>query len=79
MAKAQVTSKGQVTVPKEIRDHLLIKAGDRIEFVINSDGVVTIRPCKYDIEDIRGALHKKFKGTVSVEDMEAAIKSRRSK
>lgn len=34
MSTATLTSKGQTTVPKEIREHLRLHAGDRIEFVI---------------------------------------------
>jgi len=78
MAKAQMTSKGQITVPKEIRDYLLVKAGDRIEFVVNSDGTVVIRACKFEMDDLRGILHKKGQGTVSIQAMDAAIKRRRS-
>ena len=79
MAKAQVTSKGQITVPKEVRDFLLVETGDRIEFVISPEGTVFIRACKFEVEDIRGILHKKNQRKVSIEEMDAAIKSRRSR
>ncbi len=35
----RVTTKGQVTIPKQIRDHLGIVPGSEVEFVRNSDGV----------------------------------------
>lgn len=79
MAKAQMTSKGQITVPKEIREYLLVKAGDRIEFVVNPDGTVVIRACKFEIDDLRGILQKKDQAKVSIDEMNAAIKKRRSR
>ena len=37
MAQATLTSKGQITIPKEIRDSLQLQAGDKIEFTIDAD------------------------------------------
>ena len=79
MAKAMVTSKGQVTVPKEIRDYLSLDSGDRLEFVIHADGSVIIRACKFEMNDLKGILQQKGRRPVSVEDMERAIRKRRSK
>ena len=76
MAKAQVTSKGQITVPKEIREYLTIQTGDKIEFVITVDGSVVVRPCKFGVNDLKGSLNRKGK-KVSFEEMEKAIKKRR--
>ena len=38
-----VTVKGQVTIPKPVRDHLSLAPGDRVEFPIDPDGAVQIR------------------------------------
>ena len=43
MATATMTSKGQLTVPKEIRDRLDLKPGDRVELVPSGDHAVTLR------------------------------------
>ena len=43
MSKTKVTSKGQVTIPKEIRESLGIKVGDEIDFVKDERGIVTVR------------------------------------
>lgn len=51
-----VTSKGQVTIPAEVRNYLGIKTNDKIAFVIDSEGVVRIRVPHYpDIASLRGA------------------------
>ena len=41
---ATVTAKGQITIPKPIRDHLKVKAGDRVKLFIHPDGRVVILP-----------------------------------
>ena len=42
MADATITSKGQVTIPKPVRDRLGLKAGDQVEFV-EENGLVRVR------------------------------------
>lgn len=51
-----VTSKGQVTIPKQIRDRLGIEAADKVTFVINDAGRVELRPVRYQWKDLRGAI-----------------------
>lgn len=50
---ATVTSKGQVTIPKAIRDELGIDEGTEVEFVLNEDGSLTVRPKKPAMERLR--------------------------
>lgn len=51
-----ITSKGQVTIPAEVRNYLGIKTNDKIAFVIDSEGVVRIRVPRYpNIASLRGA------------------------
>ena len=54
--EATVTSKGQVTIPVEIRRHLGIGAADKVAFVINGQGAVELRPPRYTLKSIRGAI-----------------------
>lgn len=54
--QATVTSKGQVTIPVEIRRHLGINAADTVAFVINGEGAVELRPARYTLQSIRGAI-----------------------
>ena len=58
MATARVTSKGQITLPKIIRDHLGLKSGDRVEFLIGPDESVTVLPATRDIRELKGIVPK---------------------
>jgi len=74
MSTATLTSKGQTTIPKNIRDHLRLQPGDRLEFVVSGD-VVTLRPATRKITDLKGFLPKPAK-PVSLAAMDAAIRQR---
>ncbi len=73
MAEATLTSKGQVTIPKSVREHLRIDAGDRVDFVVTEAGDVVLRPARRDIGELRGFLPKPRKAA-RIEDMDAAIR-----
>jgi AbrB family looped-hinge helix DNA binding protein len=74
MPEARLTSKGQVTIPKEVREALHVHAGDRVQFLIRDDGVVEIRSHTVDLEDLYGILEHQGKA-VTVEAMNEAIGS----
>jgi len=73
MIEAKMTSKGQITVPKEIRMKLRLNAGDRVRFVVEADGRVRLWPAKRDVSELRGILPKP-KRALSIEEMDAAIR-----
>jgi antitoxin PrlF len=50
--EATVTSKGQITLPKSIRDELGIQTGSRIRFVLCAHGGFQGEPLQYDLEDL---------------------------
>ena len=50
--EATVTSKGQITLPKELRKRLGIQRGSRIRFSIPASGAVRVEPVLYDLEDL---------------------------
>ena len=56
MSIATVTSKGQVTIPQDVRERLGIVAGTRVEFAERADGVVEFIPRTASIMDLAGAL-----------------------
>ncbi|MHB1194405.1 MAG: AbrB/MazE/SpoVT family DNA-binding domain-containing protein [Longimicrobiales bacterium] len=76
MPHSTLSTKGQLVVPKEVRDFLQVGPGDRIDFVVHDDGQVTIRPAVLDIQELRGLLHARGRPCVSVEDMKRAVKDR---
>ena len=74
MPSTTLTSKGQVTIPKAVRDELGLREGDRIAFRVLEDGTVVVEPETVEIRDLRGILKPKRKG-VSVSDMEKAVRA----
>lgn len=66
---ATLTSKGQTTIPKEIRDGLGMKPGDRISFTLMPDGTVIMRVKRKSVMELAGALHKKGRKTVPIEQL----------
>ena len=57
MSNATLTSKGQTTIPKEIRDSLGLKAKDRLNFTLLNDGTVIMRVKNKSILDLVGAVN----------------------
>ncbi len=70
----KVTAKGQITVPKPIREHLNLTKGDRIEFLIGVNGKVTIMPATANVRELKGMIAKQAK-TVTVADMNQTIEA----
>jgi antitoxin PrlF len=58
MAIATLTSKGQITLPIEVREHLHLGKGDRLEFVIRDDGEVQVKPVAGSYRDLLGMLRR---------------------
>ncbi|MFZ0131740.1 MAG: type II toxin-antitoxin system PrlF family antitoxin [Desulfobacterales bacterium] len=68
----KVTAKGQITVPKPVREHLKLAKGDRIEFLIGIDGKVTIMVAAADVRKLKGMVAKPDK-PVTTAEMNQAI------
>jgi AbrB family looped-hinge helix DNA binding protein len=73
MTIATVTSKGQVTIPKEIRKILQVEEGDRIDFVVEASDRVVMRKPVRSLQSLKGLLHRKGRKPVTVEEMNRAI------
>ena len=73
MKSATITSKGQVTIPKEIRDYLKLEIGSKIEFVIDENGTVKVIPLNVPVTALSGMLHRPDMPAATIEDMELAI------
>jgi antitoxin PrlF len=76
MLTAKLSTKGQLVVPKAIRDHLHLNAGDRLDFIIRDDGEVMIRPAVVDVRDLKGLLHKSGRAAVSLAEMRHVARNR---
>lgn len=66
---ATLTSKGQTTIPKEIRDSLSMKAGDRMTFTLMPDSTVVMRVKSKSVTELAGVLHKKGRKAIPVEQL----------
>ena len=75
MSTSTLTSKGQTTIPKDVRKRLNLHPGDRLEFVIDEDGRVLVLPASIDASELVGMLKPPAR-PVSVEDMNRAIRKR---
>jgi len=73
MTIATLTSKGQTTIPKQVREHLKLNPGDKLDFVIEPGGRVVIRPAKLDVRQLKGLLKRSNGKVLSIEEMNAAI------
>ena len=67
-----ITSKGQTTIPKAVRDHLGLKPGDRVRFFMHRDGGVTLLPV-LPASSLRGIARREGQAVVTIEDMNEAI------
>lgn len=76
MPQSQLSTKGQLVVPKEVRDLLRLRPGDRIDFVVRDSGEVVIRPAVVDVHELRGLLHRPGRTPVSLSEMNRAIRDR---
>ncbi len=69
-----ITSKGQVTIPKAVRDLLKVKAGDQVDFTIDKDGSVRLLVVGASISRLKGMAPKPEK-PVTIAEMQTAIEA----
>ena len=70
---ATLTSKGQLTLPKEIRDRLKLDAGAILDFQVLADDTITARHVRPDARRIRGLLKSPHAAPLTVEQMDEAL------
>ena len=68
-AQTTLTSKGQVTVPREIRARLGLKSGDKLVFTLLSDGTVVMRAKTRQLIELAGSLTRAGQPAVGIEQM----------
>lgn len=70
--ESAITTKGQATIPKAVRDHLQLKPGDRVKFFMHPDGSVVLLP-KRPATILRGMLKSRRRRPVTIEEMNKAV------
>lgn len=76
MSAARLTSKGQITIPRDIRARLKLKLGDTLRFRVTDSGQVVVEAAKYRVSELYGFLRRKGMKPVSIEAMDGAIRQR---
>ncbi len=71
--EAKITSNGQVTIPKEVRDHLGAHSGRRLRFTLEESGQARVTLAAQSILDLVGILPKP-KRPVTIEEMDEGIR-----
>ncbi len=79
MAAATITSKGQITIPVQVRKRLGVDPGDRLEFVEFEDGLFAIQPATRSVRELNGMFQNRRRKPVSIEEMNAAIAGQASR
>ncbi|MEI6310593.1 MAG: AbrB/MazE/SpoVT family DNA-binding domain-containing protein [bacterium] len=74
MPQAKVTSKGQVTIPKVVRDMMKLSVGEKVEFLVIGNGDVLLRPVTKAVDDVFGRLHKSGQSAQSIAAMDEGIR-----
>lgn len=75
MPTATLTSKGQITIPVDVRNELKVDAGDRVEFVQIAPGRYEFVAATHAVQELKGMFGKPSRA-VSIDDMNKAIARR---
>lgn len=70
---AKLTSKGQLTLPKALRDRLHLREGDKVEFLVHDDGRVELIPVTSPVSRLKGMVPKPERA-LTLEEMDEAVK-----
>ena len=73
MSSARINAKGQVTIPKEVRDELNLRPGDRVDFVRMHDGKYIFLAINKSITALEGIIPLRRRKPATLEEMQAAI------
>ena len=76
MVTATITSKGQITIPKMVRDSLRLHSGDRIAFVMHDQTEAVLKPVTKTVDHVFGRLHKPGQIGKTIVEMNQAIARR---
>lgn len=72
MFESTMTSKGQTTIPKEIRKQFNLKTGDKVFWHLEG-GRIVLRTKNRSIKELAGFLHRPGQGAATLEEIDEAI------
>lgn len=73
MYSSRLSSKGELVIPRAIRNRFGLKPGDRIDFLFDADGEVRLIPAQRSVRRLSGILYDPRRPSVSLEEMQDAI------
>jgi len=76
MVTATITSKGQITIPKMVRESLHLHSGDKIAFIMHDQTEAVLKPVTITVDHVFGRLHKPGQVGKTVVEMNQAIARR---
>lgn len=79
MPTSTMSSKGQTVIPKAIRERLGLQPGDAVDFVVQDDGDVVLRPALEDVRRLKGVLRRAGRAAVTVQAMDRVIREHRGR
>jgi len=79
MPSSTISSKGQTVIPKAIRERLGLQPGDAVDFVVQDDGEVVLRPALEDVRRLKGILRRAGRAPVNVQEMNHVIREPRGR
>ena len=74
MLISRLSTRGRTTIPKEIRDQLGLRPGNRLYYTVHDDGSIVIQPANHDVRCLKGMFYKPGRKAVSIEEMNRAIR-----
>lgn len=75
MSQAIITSKGKITIPKDVRKTLHLESGSKVDFFINDNSEAVMRSLSKTTEDVFGILSSPKRRKISVKEMDKKLKS----
>jgi AbrB family looped-hinge helix DNA binding protein len=75
MSHATITSKGQITIPKDVRNILHLESGSKVDFFINDNGEAVMRSLSKTTEEVFGILSSPKRRKVSVKEMDKKLRN----
>lgn len=76
MPTSKLSTRGQIVIPKAVRELLDLRTGDQVDFVVRDNGEVVLRPAVLDVRELRGLLRREGADPVPIEEMDRVIRQR---